>query len=666
MNLWPGILCVLLLTAGIGLAADGMDDNPLPIGFTEEELTRLHEIGMDHITTTPPTGSIRNSAEWERSQGVIIRYPFGISYDVIAEMSEDIMVTTIVGSSSQQSTVESWYTAYGVNLANCDWLIAPTNTYWTRDYAPWFIFEENGDMAIVDPIYNRPRPQDDVIPQVLGSAWGLNVFGMPLATPGGNHMSDGLGRSMSTELVYNENLSFSHDEVDSIITTYLGNDFTVLDYTESTGIHHIDVWAKFLSPTTILVKDVSASNSSYALLNARAEQLAQMTSAWGKPYTVVRVFCPTGAGYTNSIILNDKVLVPIVNDAYYDSLALQTYSDAMPGYEVLGFTGAWLYDDALHCRTMGVPDSNMLWIVHVPLQNQNDTINDYEVSVKIVDHSDMGLISDSLKVFYSINDGPFDFAPLFSTAQPDSFYGHIPVLSGINEVSYYIQAADNSGRVETHPFIGEPGAHKFSIELSPDLEIFETSIDVSLDGNDSSTYELVISNNGLGRLDFVIESEMFQNKSAILYYNNIADRSDEQELLSLHPTAENWLSVSPDSGSIEPFDSIILYVHFDAANLETDLYSGQILITSNDPDTPLWNLPVSLDVTSWICGNIDANGSGTDISDLVYLVDYMFNGGPPPPNLIAADINGELGLDISDLVYLVDYMFNGGPAPVCQ
>ena len=111
---------LLLLTGSIAQASEDVDENPLPIGFTEEELTRLHEIGMDHVTTAPPVGTVRNSAEWERSQGVIIRYPFGISYAIIAEMSEDLMVTTIVANSSQQSSVLSYYAANGVNLANCD------------------------------------------------------------------------------------------------------------------------------------------------------------------------------------------------------------------------------------------------------------------------------------------------------------------------------------------------------------------------------------------------------------------------------------------------------------------------------------------------------------------------------------------------------------------
>jgi hypothetical protein len=70
-----------------------------------------------------------------------------------------------------------------------------------------------------------------------------------------------------------------------------------------------------------------------------------------------------------------------------------------------------------------------------------------------------------------------------------------------------------------------------------------------------------------------------------------------------------------------------------------------------------------------IRGNIDYDAKDNiDISDLVYLVDYMFNGGPAPPcwsecNVDAVGPDEATGIDISDLVYLVDYMFTGGPAP---
>ncbi|MDH4035742.1 MAG: hypothetical protein OEV80_18265, partial [candidate division Zixibacteria bacterium] len=66
-----------------------------------------------------------------------------------------------------------------------------------------------------------------------------------------------------------------------------------------------------------------------------------------------------------------------------------------------------------------------------------------------------------------------------------------------------------------------------------------------------------------------------------------------------------------------------------------------------------------------IRGNVDYDpGDIIDISDLVYLVDYMFTGGPAPPCFEEADMDCSGGIiDIADLVYLVDYMFNGGPAP---
>ncbi|HOP07532.1 MAG TPA: hypothetical protein PLF13_09600 [candidate division Zixibacteria bacterium] len=73
-----------------------------------------------------------------------------------------------------------------------------------------------------------------------------------------------------------------------------------------------------------------------------------------------------------------------------------------------------------------------------------------------------------------------------------------------------------------------------------------------------------------------------------------------------------------------------------------------------------------------LVGDVNHDGAGPDISDLVYIVSYMFQGGPEPPCKLTlgseyfpeCDINGSgYGPDITDLVYLVSYMFQGGPAP---
>ncbi len=61
----------------------------------------------------------------------------------------------------------------------------------------------------------------------------------------------------------------------------------------------------------------------------------------------------------------------------------------------------------------------------------------------------------------------------------------------------------------------------------------------------------------------------------------------------------------------------------------------------------------------------DVNGDGgTDLSDLIFMVDYSFGGGPAPDCSDEADVNGDGGVDLSDLIYLVDYSFGGGPAPI--
>jgi len=65
-------------------------------------------------------------------------------------------------------------------------------------------------------------------------------------------------------------------------------------------------------------------------------------------------------------------------------------------------------------------------------------------------------------------------------------------------------------------------------------------------------------------------------------------------------------------------------------------------------------------------GDIDGSGK-VDISDLVYLIDYIFSDGTPPLDMNAADVNGSCLVDISDITYLVEYLFMSGsiPQPGC-
>jgi hypothetical protein len=61
-------------------------------------------------------------------------------------------------------------------------------------------------------------------------------------------------------------------------------------------------------------------------------------------------------------------------------------------------------------------------------------------------------------------------------------------------------------------------------------------------------------------------------------------------------------------------------------------------------------------------GDVDGSGS-IDISDVVFLISYIFSGGLPPIPLARGDVNCSSGVDISDAVFLISYIFSGGSAP---
>ena len=62
----------------------------------------------------------------------------------------------------------------------------------------------------------------------------------------------------------------------------------------------------------------------------------------------------------------------------------------------------------------------------------------------------------------------------------------------------------------------------------------------------------------------------------------------------------------------------------------------------------------------------DANGDGViDLGDVVYLISYLYKGGPAPVPLQAGDINCNGMVNLGDVVYLITYLYKSGPPPPC-
>jgi hypothetical protein len=67
---------------------------------------------------------------------------------------------------------------------------------------------------------------------------------------------------------------------------------------------------------------------------------------------------------------------------------------------------------------------------------------------------------------------------------------------------------------------------------------------------------------------------------------------------------------------------------------------------------------------SCVPGDADASAA-VDIDDVVYLIAYIFSGGPAPaPAVCCGDADASGGVDIDDVVYLIAYIFSSGPAPL--
>ena len=530
--------------------------------YLSEEEMNTPVRATNFIETPPPTGEPRFVAEFEPMQGVMIRYPLGIPESLVAQLSNNCHVYCIV-SSSYQSQAQNTFQNAGVNMANLSFVNAASDSYWVRDYGPWYIFEDRHP-AIVDNVYNRPRPNDDEMSGVFANYWNIPMYGMNLEHTGGNMMEDGRGHGVSDNLVLQEN-NYDENNVRQKMRDYLGIDpYHITIDPQGDYIAHVDCWGKYLAPDKILIAQLPSSNSHAADYDAVAEYFATTNCCWGYPYRVYRVQEPGGstlAPYTNSLILNKTVYVPLGSNNSYNQQALQVYQEAMPGYEIVGVTynsywGGWENTDALHCRTRGVMDFNMLFVDHREvLHGEQEWQDAYPVVSKFIAYSGAELKQDSLLVYYSIDGGAYQVAQMTTTGNPDEYVGYITGYQGGSQIDYYVFGADESGHRYTQPVFAELDPHHFTV------------------GTYNPSGDLVITP------DTLWFTEMGQDRTFTL----LNGTENNVRISEINPEAGSALNIWEPSTpiDIEPGQSVTVTVGLQTAPLKDDYLSYKIeLVTS--------------------------------------------------------------------------------------
>ncbi|MFH2055585.1 MAG: dockerin type I repeat-containing protein [bacterium] len=119
--------------------------------------------------------------------------------------------------------------------------------------------------------------------------------------------------------------------------------------------------------------------------------------------------------------------------------------------------------------------------------------------------------------------------------------------------------------------------------------------------------------------------------------------------LQVDPAAPIGATASLDSTFVAPA-GFFVFVLAPAFQVTPQFYNG-----SEDGE-----VTIVLGVAQ--CGDADGDGE-INISDAIFLIQYIFAGGPAPSPLFIGDADCSGGLNISDVVYLINYIFAGGPVP---
>jgi hypothetical protein len=93
--------------------------------------------------------------------------------------------------------------------------------------------------------------------------------------------------------------------------------------------------------------------------------------------------------------------------------------------------------------------------------------------------------------------------------------------------------------------------------------------------------------------------------------------------------------------------------------------SGNVYVTGRSIGSGTEHDYATIKYIQFLRGDADKDDK-VSVSDVVYLINYLFKGGPAPiPAPIVGDANCDSKVSVSDVVYLINYLFKGGPPPSC-
>ncbi len=456
--------------------------NILPKHLTESEIQYMLSDKFEKplsLTKNAPPGDVRIPAEWEEMQAVIITWQgfSSLLSQIVEALIEDVEVYIVCNN---EAVVKNYLTNQGIDYeGKVSFYEISSNSIWVRDYGPNSAYlKETGELVWIDWIYNRPRYQDNAVPQNLGDILNIPVYSTnsapeDLVNTGGNFMSDGMGYGFSSDLVLDENglqnqfgiSNHSEEDVDNIMKQYMGvESYVKMEALPYDLIHHIDMHMKIIDEETMIVGEYPEGVADGPQIEANIQYiLDNFQTAYGRDFNIIRIPMPPENGsypntggdyrtYANALIANKTIIVPTYEETY-DTTALRIWEESMPGYEIKGINCNSIIplSGALHCITKEVAADNPLTI---QMKREDNWCADQSFTWEVLVESIPTI--NKAKIHYNIDEQGYEEKDL-ETTDGIQYSVDLGLFEIGTSIEYYVEFENDAGKNMTRPLPGEEG-----------------------------------------------------------------------------------------------------------------------------------------------------------------------------------------------------------------
>jgi len=351
---------------------------------------------------TPCSLGFRMPAEWEHHEGTWLQWPQnkiysryelkleGIWLNMVDALKDHEKVHLVVADERQRDHVAAQLQYHGIGQHNVDFFLIPTDDVWARDNGPIFVINDQGEVAITDWVFNGwgerfDHELDKQVPARIAEQLDFPIYEAPMVLEAGAVEVNGKGTFLATRssiIDLHRNPGMSQEEIEETLSEYLGVEHFIwltgagrgeCDLWGDETDCHIDIVARFSDESTLFYNWTDdTSDPRYDMFAKSYAELQLAATESGKPLSLVPLPLPevhqttrmtkwrkntfTDAAYSNYLVANDVVLVPVYGHQN-DDRALKIIAEHFPGREIIAIevVGLIEHGGAIGCVTQPQP-----------------------------------------------------------------------------------------------------------------------------------------------------------------------------------------------------------------------------------------------------------------------------------------------------------------------